>query len=179
MSPELPLGVSTGVRVHRRVDVYTDAHEVWRRSRDRFPRSLRRFAGIAVDMVYDHFLARDWERYHAEPLTTFTATAYEDIGEHSRHFTPRLERIFPMMASADWLASYRDLTNTQFALEKMSGRSPRTAPLAETAHEMAPIYSALADDFELFFPDLRDAAETARNDVLARLSLDSRSCQDS
>ena len=169
MSPDLPLGVATGVRVHRRVDVYTDAHEVWRQSRDRFPRSLRRFAGIAVDMIYDHFLARDWERYHGEPLASFTATAYDEIGQHSTLFTPRLERLFPLMSSGDWLASYQEFENTQFALERMSGRSPRTAPLAETAHEMAPIYSGLADDFEQFFPELQLAAQAARDDVLVLL----------
>ena len=72
-----PTDVAFGIRLHRRVDVLTDSDSAWKASRDRFPKALRRFAGIAVDLFYDHILARDWSRHHAEELAVFTARATE------------------------------------------------------------------------------------------------------
>ena len=60
--PELPPSVRRGILMHRRIDAHTDAHPVHRTSRRRFAGPRRRFAGIIVDVAYDHFLASAWSR---------------------------------------------------------------------------------------------------------------------
>src|SRR6187549_190225 len=56
LRPELQLGITQ----HRRIDAFVDAHPLVRRSRERLDAPFRRFAGVLVDVYYDHFLARDW-----------------------------------------------------------------------------------------------------------------------
>lgn len=162
----MPPGVAAGIRLHRRIDSWTDVHPVWCQSRERFPSVLRRFAGVAVDMVYDHFLARDFTLWHATPLSEFTRAAYDDIRPFEAHFTPNLARIFPHMVEMDWLASYAELPNVERALERMSTRSPRTAPLADTGAALAGLYTELEADFGEFFPQLREYAGSDRSDLL-------------
>src|SRR3954463_9153752 len=65
-----------GVRQHRRIDAFTDTHPVVRRSINRLNPPLRRFGGIVVDVFYDHFLSRDWERYSKVPLSNFIGEIY-------------------------------------------------------------------------------------------------------
>lgn len=167
---EWPGAVGLGIKHHRRIDVVTDAHPLWRRSRDRFPQNSRRFAGIAVDVCYDHFLARDWHTYHGTPLHQFTALAYQDIGTHEALFPKRLAKVFGHMVSQDWLASYADFDNVVFALTRMSKRSAKTGPLADAALSARDIYTELSGDFDSFFPALVTQAGEQRRDLMAQLN---------
>jgi len=63
-----PEPITRGIMLHRRIDTFTDAHAVVRASRTRISPGRRRFAGIMIDVFYDHFLARDWARYCPEQL---------------------------------------------------------------------------------------------------------------
>src|SRR5262245_27969290 len=67
----LPIDFQRGIECHRRIDAFTDAHPIVRRSVGRFVPPYRRFAGILVDVFYDHFLARDWTAHASIPLTDF------------------------------------------------------------------------------------------------------------
>ena len=52
--PAWPAALAAGVRLHRRVDVHTDAHPAVRAARALFVPPLRRYAGIALDVWFDH-----------------------------------------------------------------------------------------------------------------------------
>ena len=56
----LPAAVRAGIDLHRRIDAFTDRHAVTRRSCARVSATRRRFAGILVDVFYDHHLAVHW-----------------------------------------------------------------------------------------------------------------------
>lgn len=59
----LPDLVQLGVRHHRAVDSYTDRHPEVLASKAVFSRERRRFAGVALDILYDHYLLRHWQRF--------------------------------------------------------------------------------------------------------------------
>lgn len=150
----LPGGIRCGIALHRRIDTFTDAHPVHRRSRNRFAGPRRRFAGIIVDLSYDHFLALRWARHAPLPLDEFTAQVYASIVRHRALLPPRLARIAPRMAAQDWLGSYRDLDALGFTLDRIATRSPRSAPIEGAIEDVRHCYEALGDDFDAFFPDL-------------------------
>ena len=51
-----------GIVLHRRIDAGTDTHPLVVECRGLFPAERRRYAGILTDIVFDHVLARGWER---------------------------------------------------------------------------------------------------------------------
>ena len=51
----LPPGLRGGISLHRKIDVFTDAHPLTLVSRNRFSGDLRRYAGIIVDLAYESF----------------------------------------------------------------------------------------------------------------------------
>src|SRR5262245_32979021 len=101
-----PPAVMRGIAQHRRIDTFTDAHPVVLRSKARVSAERRRFAGIMVDMFYDHFLARDWARFADEPLDTFSGRVYDLLARHHDRLPERLRRMAPYMIRGDWLGSY-------------------------------------------------------------------------
>lgn len=144
--------VRRGMALHRRVDTYTDAHPIVRDSRNRISAERRRYAGIMIDMFYDHFLARDWARYHEQPLAEFAQRVYAMLLRNRERLPERLARIAPYMATQDWLSSYRAIESIHVALERMGTRLTRGNALRGAAGELVLHYDALEADFRTFFP---------------------------
>ena len=53
-----PDTIQAGIRLHQRIDSFTDAHPVVAASKRRLHPPYRRFAGILLDMFYNHFIWR-------------------------------------------------------------------------------------------------------------------------
>ena len=146
--------ITRALALHRRIDTYTDSHPVARQSRQRVSLARRRFAGILVDMFYDHFLARHWDEYSDTPLERFTARVYSALREHHALLPERLQNIAPRMAATDWLGSYRHVEAVGFALDRMGQRLKRGNALLRASEELLLQYHAFDADFRAFFPDV-------------------------
>lgn len=146
--------VRRGIELHRRIDGFTDRHPVFRKSRSRIRPELRRFGGIAVDLFYDHFLAREFSSYHDVPLETFAAEFYRLLEHYKAQLPERLQQIMPSMIERNWLVSYREDDAIERSLSRISLRLSRPNALGDTVEELRLYYGDFASDFEEFFPDL-------------------------
>src|SRR5690606_29862087 len=70
--PDVDPDLRPGLRAHRAIDAFTDAHPMVRRSRARLV-PAGRFSGVLVDLLYDHVLARGWQHHAPDqpPLRAF------------------------------------------------------------------------------------------------------------
>src|SRR6266498_2302856 len=73
-----PAAVVEGIRHHRRADSFTDSHEVFAASRRLVSSPRRRYAGVIIDVLYDHFLAISWDRYCSMELDEFVGRVYQN-----------------------------------------------------------------------------------------------------
>jgi acyl carrier protein phosphodiesterase len=144
---------------HRKVDAFTDAHPIVRASRGRVAPARRRFAGILVDVFYDHFLALHWEDYADEPLEAFTREVYALLRTREAILPERLRLIAPRMAQLDWLGSYRRVEAVHVALDRMGERLKRGNALLGAGEELTANYAGLEADFRAFFPEVVRFAE--------------------
>ncbi len=160
-------GIRAAILLHRAVDQFTDRHPLTVASRQLVSADRRRFAGIMVDMFYDHFLARHWARFHPLPLREFTQRVYGSLLPHHTKFPPRLQRILPWMTQDDWLASYAEMESVDAALRGLARRfrySERAVGLASGVKDLESNYAALEKNFFEFIPLLNEfvEAETGR-----------------
>lgn len=149
----LPAGVRQGIWLHRRVDVFTDAHPLFLRSRQRVGADRRRYAGIMVDMFYDHLLARYWSDFSDEPLSEFTARSYRQLLAQREFIPERAWPIISRMAEHDWLGSYAELGTLHQALDNMSRRLRRDNCLVGGVGELEADYAGFESDFRAFLPE--------------------------
>ena len=155
-------GVCAGIALHRAIDRYTDAHPTVRASIALISPARRRFAGILVDVFYDHFLARHWSRYSQQALEDFTQQTYRTLARQANDYPERLQRILPYMAQQDWLAAYAQIESVDAALHGITRRFqrfPRAAILADGVQELLGNYASLEQQFLEFFPDLLEFVE--------------------
>jgi acyl carrier protein phosphodiesterase len=155
-----PQTVRRGIALHRAIDSFTDAHPLHLESRNRIGRQRRRYAGIIVDVCYDHFLCRNWAEHSNQSLSSFAERVYDVLREHRDDLPDRLQQIVPHMIADDWLSSYADLENVGRALDGIARRITRSNPLAGALTEIEANYAALDGDFQRFFPELKARART-------------------
>jgi acyl carrier protein phosphodiesterase len=146
--------VSDAILLHRKIDSFADAHMVTRRSRSRISPLRRRFAGIIVDVCYDHFLSRHWRDFSMIDLQSFVERVYVVLRNNRDLLPERLSRILPCMISENWLGSYIHLERVGVALDRIAGRLSRGGLFISAVTEIEANYEALEIDFLGFFPDL-------------------------
>ena len=149
-----PAQVEAAIRLHRRIDAFTDQHPLVERARARFPRERRRTSGILLDLFFDHCLARDWADYAQEPLSMFTDRVYRLLTVQP-DLPQRLAFIAPRMAAQDWLGSYRDFAVLEQVLLGMGRRLSRPELLDGAMAELESLYEPLGEDFRAFYPELQ------------------------
>ncbi len=147
--------VTRAISLHRKIDSFTDAHPIVLQSKSRISTLRRRYAGIMLDMFYDHFLAKYWCEFHDEPLEAFTARIYAILTRQHAVLPERLQRMAPAMSQGNWLGSYAEIDSIHTALDRMGQRLQRENPLTHSADELVEHYSAFESDFRTFMPQVR------------------------
>lgn len=154
--------IEAAIRLHRRIDVFTDGHPLVRVAVARFPAERRRYAGILLDLFFDHCLACHWDDYADEPLALFTGRVYRTLAAEAE-LPGRLALIAPRMAEQDWLGSYREFAVFERVLPNMQRCLSRPEGLDGALVELERLYPQLLEDFRAFYPELIDFAQAQRS----------------
>ncbi|MGD8235915.1 MAG: ACP phosphodiesterase [Chromatiales bacterium] len=149
-----------GILLHRKIDTYTDSHPLIRRSKARISPEFRRYAGILVDIFFDHFLATQWNHWSDTPLDEFASAVYDILRERQETFPERMQRSMRYMVSNRLLQSYRKTGGVHQALRGIETRLRRPSRLGDSISELEENYEVLSSDFEQFFPLLIDYVQT-------------------
>lgn len=151
------------ILLHRRIDSYTDRHPAVIAARSLFPEGRRRFAGILLDVYFDHLLARAWPSYSAIDLDRFNQRFYAVLLAQLPNLPERLKHIAPHMATHDWLGSYRERDSVDRATRRIATRLSRKGErLVECLPLLREHEPAIEHHFEQFFPALIDHVERLR-----------------
>ena len=162
-----PDEVIAGILMHRHLDRFTDNHPSFREARALLSPERRRFAGIVVDIFYDHFLANSWSRHCHQPLPHFTEEMYCLLERRQDWLEPGLRAILPKMREENWLGSYTTMAGLERTFHRVAKRSTRTGPIAGAADDLAHGYEAFQGCFDGFFPDaVRESERLQRERLL-------------
>lgn len=167
IDPALPRGVRLGVALHRSIDVFTDAHPQVVAARALFEPPYRRYAGILLDVWFDHLLARDWDRLGIGSLHAFSQTVQGLLAHRDAEVPDPMRGFVRYLRARDLPERYADVDTIGEVLRGMSSRLSRANPLGEALPILVRLAPALAPRFAAFFPDLQAhvRAERARLDA--------------
>jgi len=158
---DLPDRVREGLYHHRAVDAFTDRHPEVIASKRLFSPQRRRFAGIALDILYDHYLLRHWQRFsHVNP-DTFIDQVYRELDHHSPLMPEPMQRVTRQIVRHDWFHSYMELENIGYALDRVAGRIRFQNAFTGIIEEIQEHDNELERRFLHFFPELRHFAKEA------------------
>lgn len=151
---DYPEGIARGIVMHRQIDSYTDTHLSFRASRKRLRPKYRHYAGVIVDMFYDHFLAKNWNQYSDISLDNYASSIY-DVIESWWHILPSRSRmLFPYMRRGNWLVGYAQTEGIHRSLQGMARRTKFDSKMDEAVHDLHHHYDGFGGEFSAFITDI-------------------------
>ena len=174
MTPgRFPDPIQQGIVLHRKIDAFTDTHRIWKESKAHLASEHRRYAGIVIDVFYDHFLARHWGDFSDAPLRPWAHSTYGTLKSQLATLTSPLKAtrlelaeasiLIEKMAEDDWLTAYLDRSEIPTIIDRISRRSPRLVRMRGAGDAFEENYRDFESEFLAFYPEAVRMAEAFRS----------------
>lgn len=152
----LPKAVADGVRLHREIDWFTDNHPLVKESLLPLRNEIGRYAGVALDVYFDHLLALSWNSWSEIQLSEYVQRIYSVLREGRSYLNERGNKTFYYMSLHDWLSTYREWEGMHRALVGLSRRTKFESNLEFASKSLKKNSMILENKFFSFYPILNN-----------------------
>tara|TARA_B110001450_G_scaffold245966_1_gene259575 strand:+ start:576 stop:1172 length:597 start_codon:yes stop_codon:yes gene_type:complete len=149
-----PKEIQKGIILHRHIDTYTDSHKTVKLSKKRLYKKYGHYASVIVDILYDHFLAKNWLTYSDIPLEEYVQSFYTLLGDNFDVLPIPVQKMYPYMIKDNWLLSYASIDGITKVLEGMNRRTKNKSKMNLAVQELQEFYVDFEEDFTSFFKEL-------------------------
>ncbi len=146
--------IERGIRLHRAIDAFTDQSELVKTSHRRFDKAYYRFGGIMTDVIFDHFLARQWHDYYDDQLDEFSKRTLQTLVDNADRLTESALRTAERMLEFNAMAGYGSEAYVERSFNYLSTRLSRENPLSTAFSQYLEHETELNADFQVFYPEL-------------------------
>jgi acyl carrier protein phosphodiesterase len=119
---KFPEIIQRGVRLHRATDNYIDTHPAVKELLSKLHEPLPKVSGIAVDLYFDHLLAKNWSSFHGVHLSQFVEAFYTATPKHHSFESKQYKFMIAKMKDMNWLYNYRTHEGLTYACSGLSKR---------------------------------------------------------
>ena len=152
---DYPDDIRKGILLHRYIDTFTDAHPIYRKSKHRLHEKYGHYSGVIMDIVYDHYLAKNWSKYSDEKLEDYADNFYKLLQNNYGLLTEKIQKMMPSMIARNWLVSYASLDGLEMILFQMDYRTKHRVHMQEAIVEVKQFYTEFEEEFTLYFEELQ------------------------
>ena len=150
-----PVGIQKGILLHRAIDYYTDTHPTVKKSTSRLFETYGHYNGVIIDILYDHFLAANWENYSDIPLEKFVDEFYNLLQQNFELLPKAVQLFLPYMIKDNWLFNYQTIKGISGILYQMNERTQGKSKMNFAVIELEEHYREFETEFFSFFEDLQ------------------------
>ncbi|MDF2448493.1 MAG: phosphodiesterase [Bacteroidota bacterium] len=148
-------GIVQGVRLHRKIDSFTDSHPVYLTSKHKFRKDFDKYSGVLMDIIYDHFLARNFHEYSDKNLQDYASYIYYLLKDHYQFLPENAKRFYGYMTERNILFHYSTLDGIESVLTHLSHRIRHRFELQRAIPILEKEYDVIHEEFRVFFDDLQ------------------------
>ena len=152
-------GILAGIEFHRKIDSFTDTHPIFLDCKQLISDENRRFAGVILDIFFDHFLAVNWNKYSSIPLEQHAQHVYSILQKNQHNLTLAFQLILPSMIKNNWFVSYKKIKVIGYALDNVSNRISKENSVSDAVNDLQDNYGELEERFFAFFGELEEYAD--------------------
>ncbi len=148
--------IQRGILLHRKIDQYADTHPIFRKSMHRLHERYRHYDGVIIDILYDHFLAKNWMNYSKVPLVKYADNVYSILQQNSDKLPKKLQTILPKIIQYNWLVGYASIEGMRMVLIGMNNRTKGVSKMDLAIDDLIENYKELENDFTSYFVELEE-----------------------
>lgn len=160
-----PQEIQKGILLHRAIDTFTDAHPLFRQSTKKLHSRYHHYAGVIVDMYYDHFLAKNWSDYHPESLAIYSEKFYQSLLDNHSILTSKTQHLLPYMMEYNWLVNYQSVPGLEGILSQMDRRTKNQSLMRFATEELVAHYDEFEAEFSLFYKEVQLFSKNKLNEL--------------
>jgi acyl carrier protein phosphodiesterase len=151
-----PENIQTGIRIHREIDDFTDKHPLVSKGKKRLYGNYGKFAGIIVDIYFDHILALNWKHYSDISLEDFAQSQYDLITSHWNHLPERTRFWYHYMHQNNLLVNYAREDIVEMVLQRMDKRMGSISGMGKAIEEFRIHKPEYTNEFRNVFQEIQD-----------------------
>ncbi len=151
--------VQRGILLHREIDSFTDTHPLVKESVLLLKPVYGRYATVAIDLFFDHFLAKDWTQYSTQPLNEYVDEVHKQLLYRYFQLPTAVKQFLPFIIKSRRLEKYKEFDSLERSLEIMSNNSSLPACQVAAIQNLKDNYSVYNELFANFFKDVRKHVE--------------------
>ncbi len=140
-------GIKKGIKMHRLIDSYTDHNKIVLNTNRIFNPAYGKYSGVVTDMVFDHFLAKNWHRYHNDNLSNYVNHINEVLLAYFPIMPYRIQLMMPFWIKHRWPEIYKTQSGLVRALKGM----PKYTTLPNKSCLFVKIFQDSGDEIEKNF----------------------------
>ena len=148
-------GIIKGISLHRKIDVFTDSHPIFLTSKHRFSKDFDKYSGVLMDIIYDHYLAKNFSTYSTLSLQQHSNSIYNLLKENYHYLPEPAKRFYGYMTERNILFHYSSLTGIETVLTHLSGRIRNRFELQLAIPILEKHYTEIEEEFFIFFDELQ------------------------
>ena len=161
-----PRRIQEGILLHRHIDHLTDTHPITSELRQVLRPTLGLYSPVAIDIFFDHILAKTWDQWHQMPLDDFVLKRYKTLEINKEGLPERMQFILTHMVRGNWLGSYQSKEGIQRSFNGLAERVSNGAAFRLASGLLATHFEEVEKAFLMFFPLLIDSSK-AKLDTFA------------
>jgi len=147
--------IQQGILLHRHIDSFTDKNPTVKISKERLHSRYRHYDGVIIDILYDHYLAKNWLTYSNIPLNEYAQNFYSLLNSNYSMLPEKVKYMLPYMVKDNWLYNYRTIEGIEKVLQGMNRRTNNISQMNLAVQDLKIYYSEFESDFNIFFEKLR------------------------
>ena len=110
---------------------------------------------MILDIVFDHFLAKNWSQYHTTNLEIFVSDFYQLLDQEFSLLPQRVQQFYPVMTQYNWLVKYATVGGISNILYQMNIRTRNISKMNYAVIELKENYEYIETQFKGFFEELK------------------------
>ena len=155
----LPESIQKGIKLHRAIDTFTDAHPLIHEAKAPFRPLVRLYSGAFVDVAFDYFLANDTTENSQREWQEHSREVYAVLRRYEDFLPEVFKKVLDKMQQDDWLYNYRNEWGIEYSFRNVVNK----AQFLDKTTNVFPAFLAnkdfLREKYEIFFPEIKSFAQ--------------------
>ena len=155
----LPESIQKGIKLHRAIDTFTDAHPLIHEAKAPFRPLVRLYSGAFVDVAFDYFLANDTTENSQREWQEHSQRVYAVLRRYEQFLPEVFKKVLDKMQQDDWLYNYRNEWGIEYSFRNVVNK----AQFLDKTTNVFPAFLAnkdfLLEKYEIFFPEIKSFAQ--------------------
>lgn len=148
-----PPQIQEGILLHRAIDSFIDTHpKVLELLKILYPH-LPKVSAIAIDLFFDHLLAKNWNNFHQKDLNLYLKEFYSSISLTKFDYKVEFSVFIEKLIKHNWISYYPQFYGLEKSCQGVSNRLSFPNSLDRAPHVFKAFENEITAVFNVYMQD--------------------------